>query len=123
MNKRQERAEAITRELRRLGVATLNALPLSDDQNLRFQVLNTEREAILAKLGEWGWSVALKSQGPRFMLDGTTPMASVYEIDIPHDRPAVPTDRVNILHEAPSERISSPAEVEAVKKHLGLDVK
>ena len=68
-------------------------MPLNADIKLRFQVMDRDREAVLEKVSSWGWSPAWLSSGPRFCLDGTTPTASVYEIDLPPDRPAVVDDR------------------------------
>jgi hypothetical protein len=61
-----------------------------------------------------GWSLALCSSGPRFIPDGTAPLASVYESAFPADRPAIVDDRQGISDEIVS------AEQKAYRKLHGL---
>src|SRR5262245_29922165 len=92
LTERQLTAQSIAAELHKLGAAVICLLPLSPGQNLRFQVLDTDREAILERVSLWGWSPTLCNSVPRFTPQGPQP-ASVYEIQIPADRQPVPQDR------------------------------
>ena len=119
LTKRQETAKAIADELRRLGVPVLNALPLRDDERLRFQVLNEDCDSILAKISVWGWSPILRNHGLRFCLDGVARSSIIYEIDIPQERQPIPQDRT-IRGEIAEKPPQTADERAAVKKHLGL---
>jgi hypothetical protein len=121
LTKRQETAGVIAAELKRLGAFVVNALPLNEDQKLIFQILDNDREAILAKLSEWQWTPVLRNYGLRFHRDMALPCCT-YEIAIEHDRQPVADDRRTIRGEI-AEKMSTPEEVAAVRRHLGLDVK
>src|SRR5262245_62849434 len=88
LTERQKTAQAIAAELHKLGASVISPLPLADNQALRWQVLDADREAILEKVSSWGWSAALKNTLPRFTARGPGP-SSVYENDWPRGRQAV----------------------------------
>jgi hypothetical protein len=117
LTERQQTAQALMHEIHRLGAAVVNPMPLADGAKLRFQVLNDHRQAILEKLSSWGWFPALCSQGPRFMPNGTAPLASTYEIDLPADRPPVADDRTMPGEIAVKKKTS--VEIEGILKYLG----
>jgi hypothetical protein len=94
LTERQEKAETLARELREMGAAVTSALPLADGTNLKFQILQSRAEPVLEALREGDWDANFISSGPRFELDGTTPLANVYEIDIPTPRTPVWGDRI-----------------------------
>jgi hypothetical protein len=50
LTERQKTAQAIAAELHRLGAAVICLLPLPPDQQMRFQVLDTDRDAVLEKV-------------------------------------------------------------------------
>src|SRR5262245_35276588 len=93
LTERQKTAQAIAAELHRLGAWVVSPMPLADNAALRWQVLDTDREAILEKVSSWGWSAALKNTVPRFTPRGPVP-SSVYEIDLPRPRQAVVDTRI-----------------------------
>src|SRR5262245_61885747 len=88
LTERQKTAAAIAGELHRLGAWVVSPMPLADNQALPWQVLDSDREAVLEKVSSWGWSAALKNTVPRFTPRGPLP-SSVYEIDLPRPRQAV----------------------------------
>src|SRR5262245_11320908 len=118
LSERQKTAAAIAGELHRLGAWVISPMPLADNQSLRWQVLDVDREAILEKVSSWGWSAALKCTVPRFTARGPSP-SSIYEIDLPRERQPVPQDR-SIPHSEIAERKQTAGELMAMKKHLGL---
>ena len=118
LSERQQTAAAIAGELHRLGAWVVSPMPLADNQSLRWQVLDTDREAILEKVSSWGWSAVLKCTVPRFTAGGPSP-SSVYEIDLPRERQPVPVDTRTIRGEI-AEQKKTADEVAALKKHLGL---
>ena len=56
-------------ELQKLGTWVTNAMPLSDDK-MRFEVLNDQRETVLAKLASWDWHPRPCDMGARFIPSG-----------------------------------------------------
>jgi hypothetical protein len=118
LTERQRTADALMRELHRLGAWVTNPLPLREDAQLMFQVLDTDRSQILQKLSEWGWGVTLAGNTPRITSRGME-AATLYQLDLPADRPAVVDDRQMIQSEF-AERKKTSAEIEAVKRYLGM---
>ena len=116
LTERQKKAEVLARELKEMGAAVTNPMPLADDANLRFRILATLADPILEALKEGDWNAHFITSGPEFRLDGTTPLANTYEVDIPTPRTAVPDGRIagEIGREKPS------AEVEAMLKAVGM---
>jgi hypothetical protein len=83
---------AIMTEITRLGGWTVNPQPLQDDR-LRFEVLDTQREPILAKLASWDWSPRLCSAGSRFIPKGNGAVlqpTTLYEIDVSRNEEKAP---------------------------------
>src|SRR5262245_2521565 len=117
LTERQKTAQAIAAELHKLGAWVVSPMPLADNQALRWQVLDSDREAILEKVSSWGWSAALKCCVPRFTARGPLP-SSVYENDLP--RPRQPVVDTRTIRGEVAEHKKSAEELEAMRKHLGL---
>jgi hypothetical protein len=121
LTKRQEKADLLARELAQCrGTWVTSPLPLADDvRALRFQVLDSERDSVVEELCAGGWIPSLVSVFPRFTSAGLIP-ASMYEVEIPKERPPVVDDRPKVSVE-PAKREKTPAEVQAVRKYLGWE--
>jgi hypothetical protein len=100
MNKRQEKAEELARWLGQMsGVWTISPMPLDGDtRTLRFQVLDFERDSVVTELCAGGWIPSLVQGHPRFTPNGLMP-ASLFEVEIPKERPPVVDDRPKIPSE------------------------
>jgi hypothetical protein len=121
LTERQQKAQDICDVLREKGVPVVNSMPLADDCPLRFRVLATRAEAILQELKEKGWDARFLTSGPEFRLDGSTPLANVYEIDIPTPRTPVWGDRIPDAELAlPSSAKKISRELEGFRKYWGL---
>jgi hypothetical protein len=121
LTERQRTADALMRELHRLGAWVVSPLPLRDDAQLTFHVLDTDRSQILQKLSEWGWGTCtLAGSTPRITNRGME-AATVYQLDLPRDRQLVADDRVKAVgvSDDSNRREKTPAEVEAIRKYLG----
>src|SRR5262245_24920302 len=115
LNERQRTAESLAREIQRLGAWVCSPLPLNDFNRLRYQVRDCDRAQVMEKLSTWGWSPTWRGSMPRITPAGFE-AASLFEIDIPLPRTAVPDDRI-AGEVAPKEKI--PLEVLAMRKYLG----
>jgi hypothetical protein len=93
LSQRQKTAAAIAAELHRLGVPVTNPMPLADGSRLRFQLLDSNRDAIISKLAGWGWLPIPCGAGLRFDIDYVAKPVTTYELDLPADRPPIPTER------------------------------
>jgi hypothetical protein len=116
LSERQQTAEALAREIGRMGAWIISPLPLDAGARLRFQVLDTDRDQVIEKLSSWNWSPALCGMTPRVTYAGLQP-ASIYEIDLPSGQPIV--DRSIRADETAGQK-EPAAEILAVLKHLGL---
>jgi hypothetical protein len=114
LTERQLTAQSLASELGKIGAWCISSLPLDASANLRFQVLDSERDAVLAKvMGVWGWNPRPCNFLPRVCLDGTMKPSTVYEIAIEKERPVV-IDRRVPRYEVISEK--GRAEIAAFKK-------
>ena len=118
LTERQQTAGALMCELQRLGAWVTSALPLRDDEKLKFQVLDENRSQVLEKLSQWGWGPTLCSNFPRITSRGME-AATIYEIDLPRERTPVVDDRLHVDEIAEQKKTS--VEVEAMRRYLGLD--
>jgi hypothetical protein len=118
LTERQQTAGALMCELQRLGAWVTSALPLRDDEKLKFQVLDENRSQVLEKLSQWGWGPTLCSNLPRITSRGME-AATIYEIDLPRERTPVVDDRLHVDEIAEQKKTS--VEVEAMRRYLGLD--
>jgi len=119
LSERQQTAQALAREIIRMGAWVTSPMPLDDSARLRFQVLDRDCKAILEKLSSWDWSPVWCSNLPRICSDGWK-LAAVYEIDLPRERQAIINDRQPIMGELATEaKRKTPDEVLQMRKYLG----
>jgi hypothetical protein len=116
LTERQQTAGALMCELQRLGAWVTSALPLGDDEKLKFQVLDENRSQVLEKLSQWGWGPTLCGNLPRITSRGME-AATIYEIDLPRERQPVVDDR--IIHGEIAEQKKTAVELEGMRKYLG----
>ena len=100
-----------------MGAWVITALPLGDG-NLCFQVLDAHAEEILRMLREAEFDARYISSGPRFCLNYTTEMASVYEVAFPMPRTPIWNDRIPPAELATGDK-KRDTEAELILKHLG----
>jgi len=103
-----------------MGAWVITALPVGDNTNLRFQVLDAHAEPILAALREGEWEAKRISTGPRFCLSYKTEPASVYEVAFPMPRTPVWNDRVVQAELAIGDK-KPDTEAELILKSLGYN--
>lgn len=120
MTPRQQKAAAISRRLRRdFGddAQVINPMPLDASQQLRIQVIDAKRDAVLEMLFGLGWLPQFLQIHHRVSSKnyGLIP-ASIYEIKIEEERPVIPDRKI---YGEVEERKKSDAEVRSVMKHLG----
>ena len=113
---RQRMAQALAREINAMGAWVVSPLPLDDKAKLRFQVMDTDRDAVISKLASWDWAPVPVSVMPRITPRGMQ-AAMLYEINLPPDTPSVVDDRM--IRGELAERKKTSAEVEAVRRYLG----
>jgi hypothetical protein len=122
MTPRQQKAAAIARALRRdFGddvASVISALPLDSGQQLRIQVVDSNRDAVVGWLCERGWlpqylQIHHRVSAARYELIP----ASIYEVRIEEERPIIPDVRKIPVDAA--ERTKNDAEFEAMKKAMG----
>jgi hypothetical protein len=94
LSERQQLARSIAHELSRLGAEVTTALPIADDQELRFVVLDQHRPQILERLSHLGWSPVPLGAGLRFDIASYSakPMTT-YRLDLPRPKTPIPTER------------------------------
>src|SRR5262249_411768 len=112
LTSRQLQAEVLCRDIQRLGAWCLSALPLNQNQRLRFQVLEGDQDQLLEMLTNAGWNPVFCNHGLRFTPQGAKP-SIIYEIDIEHERQRVPDDR-SIKGELASDK--AHPEIEAFRR-------
>ena len=56
LTERQKTAQALAREINAMGAWVTSPLPLDDKAPLRFQVMDTDRDAVISKLASWDWN-------------------------------------------------------------------
>jgi hypothetical protein len=117
---RQRTAQALAKELLAMGAWVINPLPLDDNAKLRFQVMDVDRDRVIEKLSSWDWSPTLVGFHPRITSRGME-AATLYEINLPADTPAVPAYDRKIIPGELAERQKMSVEVEALRKYLGWD--
>jgi hypothetical protein len=121
MTPRQQKAAAISRALRRdfgEDAVVINSLPLQDDQQLRIQVIDSKRNAFIEKMCGWGWLPQYLHIHHRVSTTNYSLVpASIFEVRIEEERPIIPDRKI---YGEVEERKKTAAEVEAVRKHLGL---
>jgi len=120
LSNRQQLAKRLADELGKYeGVWIVSPLPLDNTAKLRVQILDTECNAMLQIIRDWGWDPVFVSLSPQRVTYAGFQMAPVYEVDLPRDRAPVPVDDRTIKNT----RLASTAkdsELEAMRKTLGL---
>src|SRR5262245_9908586 len=121
LNERQQRARAIADELGRMqGVWVVSPLPLDNGSNFRVQILDgSYKNAVIQVLRDWGYAPIFVSLLPRVTPHGFV-MAGIYEFDLPQERQPIINDRT-IGGEISSSSKKSDAEIEGMRRYLGLD--
>jgi hypothetical protein len=117
LTERQRTAESLAREIGQMGAWCISAMPLDDNAKLRFQIMDTDRDAIITKLASWGWLPAPCGPLPRVTSKGMLG-ATIYEIDLPRERPSVADDRTIIKGEIAEQKKTS-IELEGMRRYLG----
>ncbi len=87
---REALALSMMEELQRLGAWVVNPQPLRDDK-MKFEVLNDQRESVLAKLASWDWNPRPCDMGARFIPSGngaSLQPTTLYELALPRDEEA-----------------------------------
>jgi hypothetical protein len=82
LNSRQQTAQALIHSISAMGAWVVSPLPLDDNGPLRFQVMDSNRDAVISKLASWDWPPVPVSILPR-ITQGGWQAASIYEIDLP----------------------------------------
>src|SRR5262245_58745413 len=113
LSARQLQAEVLSRDIQKLGAWCLSAMPLNENQRLRFQVLDGDHEELLEMLNNAGVKPVICNHVLRFTPQGAKP-SIIYEIDIEHERPVVVDDRT-IKGEIASDKAAS-AELEVFRR-------
>jgi len=88
LSERQQTAERLARWLQSMGAFVTNPMPLSPGQQLRFDVLNPDREHILEELRKQNWEPITGVVAMRFYRDTLVPCTQ-FEIALPADQPPV----------------------------------
>jgi len=93
LSERQQVAKKLTEELGKMdGVWVTSPLPLDDNQKLRLQIKDIDRNEVLQILKDWGWDPVCVSVLPRVCSTGLM-AACLYEIDLPKPRQDIVDDR------------------------------
>jgi hypothetical protein len=116
LSERQQTAEALAREIARMGAWCVSPMPLDNNAKLRFQVMDADRDVVISKLASWDWLPVPCSSFPRITHGGWM-AAQIYEIDLPRERQPVVDDRI---HGEIAEQKKSEVELEALRKYLGI---
>src|SRR5262245_17679663 len=88
LTERQQTAEALMHWLHKLGAFVTNPMPLDPGQlGLRFQVLNEDCDAVLAKLREQDWAPIFLSINLRVCTDGVLRPCTTYQLDVAREQP------------------------------------
>jgi len=117
LTERQQTAEALAREITRMGVWCVSSMPPDNNAKLRFQVMDSDRDVVISKLASWDWLPVPCSSFPRITHGGWM-AAQIYEIDLPREQSPIPDER-SIKGEI-AERKKSEVELEALRKYLGI---
>jgi hypothetical protein len=118
LTERQRTAQALAHSINGMGAWVVLPLPLDDGAKIRFQVLDSDRDAVISKLASWDWAPVPVSSHPRITSRGWE-AGTLYEINLPADTPAVVDDR--LIRGELAERQKTAVEVEALRKYMGWD--
>jgi hypothetical protein len=121
LSERQQKAEQLARELRKLeGVWVSSPLPLDDSAKLRIQVLDSRKNEVIELVCGWGFIPAFCGPLPRVTYTGLL-AASLFDIDLPRERTPIHQDDRTIrpAELASDKRENTPLEVVQMRKYLG----
>jgi len=85
LSERQQTARALAREIEAAGAWVTSALPLDDQQRLRLQILDSDRNRVAQQIRDLGFEPMFVSILPRVHPTGLL-AACIYEIDLPRRR-------------------------------------
>src|SRR5262245_10738001 len=93
LTERQQLAKRLADDLDRMdSVWVTSPLPLDDNQKLRLQIKDIDRNEVLQLLRDWGYEPVCISVLPRICNTGLI-AACLYEIDLPQPRQDIVDDR------------------------------
>jgi len=93
LTERQQLAKRLADELGKIdGVWVTSPLPLDDNQKLRLQIKDIDRNEVLQLLKDWGYDPVCVSVLPRVCSTGLM-AACLWEIDLPQPRQDIIDDR------------------------------
>jgi hypothetical protein len=118
LSPRQQRADFLARTIQGFGAWVVSPLPLDDAASLRYQVLDGDADRlveIICGLG-MGFMPARLQVHYRVTSSGLKP-ATLFEVNIPRERQQIPDRKI---YGEVEERKKTDAEVEAVRRHLGM---
>src|SRR5262245_15428607 len=122
LSNRQQLAKRLADELGKYeGVWIVSPLPLDNTAKLRVQILDTECNAMLQIIRDWGWDPVFVSLSPQRVTYAGFQMAPVYEVDLPRDAAPVPADDRTIRGEIAQPK-KTDVEIEGMRRYLGLTV-
>jgi hypothetical protein len=116
LTEQQRTLQRLVQEIGKLGGFVVS-VPLHNP--IRFQVLDSNHEPIIATLKEWGWEPQLCSAGLRFCPNGAQPCMT-YQIQLAPERQPVFDDRIIRGELASEDRKRSDVELEAMRRYLGI---
>jgi hypothetical protein len=119
LNERQQTARALARAIEDLGAWVTSALPLDDQQKLRFQLLDSDKNRVLQAIRDLGFGPVFVTIKPRVDVTSYGFLAACdYEIDLPRPRPPIIDDRKIYGEIATKEKPSR--ELEGFREYMGL---
>jgi len=107
------------RWLQNMGAFVTNPMPLDPAQQLRFDVLNEDREHVLAELREQDWTPTIGVVHMRFHHDELVP-CTTFEIALPSDPPVMQQNRVIPKDDGKRERQHSHETEAIVNEWYGM---
>lgn len=116
LSERQQTANRLAACIDKLGGFVVSPLPLNDSYRLRFQLLDRDKNKVIQALRDEGLEPVFCGSGMRVFPDGMCFVMNV-EVDVPGKRQPV-VDRT--IRGEIAEREKTSAEVEGIKKYLGL---
>src|SRR5262245_27007938 len=114
---RQATAEKLKHWLQAMGAFVTNPMPLDPQKSLRFDVLNNDRERVLAELHKQDWTPRTGVVGLRFHKDTLVPCTS-FEIALPPDQPVTQDRRIYGDVVDPAKKAAEKASIEEWHKSI-----
>src|SRR5215470_17173716 len=111
LSPRQQTAEKLMCWLQGMGAFVTNPMPLDPGQQLRFDVLNPDRERVLTELRKQDWAPTTGVVHLRFHHDALVP-CTTFEIALPLDQPMVQDRTIRGEIVDPAKRAAEKASIE-----------